>query len=302
MMTQLPFRASGKVLVVGKSALANREIMEELFKVDPDGEVRFFATIDAAVGECDADRHDVIYVMPGHTETLTGASAIDFDITDVTVIGLGNGKNRPQLLLDASANVDIEVAADDVTIENIIFLAGHADITTCFEIGAAKQFTVRNCEFLDNTAGENFKIVFRTNSTDNAADGLTVENCVFITPDTASEYFMHLQGDVDRLVIKDNYINMGVNTSDLAVIMFATGKDGTNVWIEGNRVNRLNDANDLFINNDTTANSGVVCNNHMLHADTGSEVLIDMDGVGCFENYATAVVTASGYLLPAKDS
>jgi hypothetical protein len=38
---------------------------------------------------------DVVYVMPGHTETVGSAGAVTADIAGVTVIGLGSGATRP---------------------------------------------------------------------------------------------------------------------------------------------------------------------------------------------------------------
>ena len=38
-----------------------------------------FETIDYAVSQCKANRGDVIYVMPGHVETISSASGLDLD-------------------------------------------------------------------------------------------------------------------------------------------------------------------------------------------------------------------------------
>jgi len=296
---QWPYLGTGKVFVVGKSGLANRDIVSELMKVDPEGKARFFSTIDAAVGACIHDANDIIYVLPGHTETITATATLTLDVRGVSIVGLGHGKMRPQILIDAAATNEIAVSADDVTVKNMIFLAGHADIQTCFEVGAAKQFTVEDCDFLDNTSGENFLVAIRTNTTANAADGLTVRNCTFITPDTASLYFVHFQADCDRVTIEDCYVNMGVNTNDYAVITCATGKDLTNARILRNEFVRLNDANALIVSSDTTANSGIVAFNLMGHADTASENLVDLTGCREFENYGTAVNDKQGYLVDA---
>ncbi len=300
---QWPFLGTGKVFVVGASAMATRarNAIEGIMKVDPDGEVRFHETIDAAVSACVNDRNDVVYVLPGHTEAISGTSAINLDVRGMSVIGLGHGQMRPVITLDGMATTSIAVSADDVTVENITFRAGYADVATCFEVGSAKQFTVRNCDFIDDADGENFLVAVRTFAGASAADGLTVENCTFITPDAASLYFVHIRGGIERLTIKDNYVNMGVNTNDYPVIKFATGKEVKNFRCTGNHVIRKNDANDLFIDNDQADNSGIIANNYMLHNDDTSNppIMIDCDGCGCFENYETPDVTGSGSLSPA---
>lgn len=246
--------------------------------------------------------NSLVIVAEGYTETITGAAGLSLDTAGTTIIGVGRGTDRPNLLMDGAATVDVGVSADDIMLKNFIFEAGHADVATLFEVAAAKNFHIIDVEAIDNTSGENFVRFVRTNTTDNAADGLTIKDCKFVTPDTGASAWLLLQGDIDSLVVHDNYINTGVNATDIGIIVQATGKDMTNVSILRNHAVRLNTEGDLFIDNDTTANSGIVANNYMLHADTAGEVLIDADGVGLFENKATAVVTASGYLLPVEDS
>ena len=79
-----------------------------------------FATIDYAVGKCTASNGDVILVMPGHVETVATASALDFDVAGIKVIGLGWGDLRPKVQLSAAAST-VEFNADDMWIEGIIF-------------------------------------------------------------------------------------------------------------------------------------------------------------------------------------
>ena len=76
----------------------------------------------------------------------------------------------------------------------------------------------------------------------------------------------------------------------------------TDCFIVWNFTHRENTAGDLFINNDVDINSGIVAHNRIGHADTASEVLIDLDGVRFFDNLGTATDTASGFILPAIDS
>lgn len=299
---QLPFVTGNTYFVFPASVTGYGDFTKRYKGYYPDSSAIIHETVTSALNVCVAGRGDVIIVAPGYTETVTGAGGLALSKSGVTIIGLGQGTLRPTFLMDGAATVDAAVSADNIRLKNLLFKAGHADVATLFEITTAKNLTLEEIEAIDNVATENFTIFARTNTTDNAADGLTIRDCKFVTPDTGSLYFLHLLGDIDGLVVEDNYVNMGVNTSDLPIILQATGKDMTNVSIQRNFASRLNDANDLFIDNDTTANSGVVAYNNMLHADTAGEVLIDADGVGLFENRATAVVTASGYLLPAVDS
>src|SRR3990167_2616461 len=60
-----------------------------------DSPERPFATLDYAVGQCTASNGDIIYVMPGHAETISADSGVDVDVAGVTIIGVGRGASRP---------------------------------------------------------------------------------------------------------------------------------------------------------------------------------------------------------------
>lgn len=193
----------------------------------------------------------------------------------------------------------------------MVFTAGFADIVAAFTLTTAKNFHLDNCSINAGATNFNFLSVVDTSTTDNAADGLKVTNCDWIEPDLATLSFLDVDADLDSLVFQGNYLNLGVNTSDLpAIAIVATGKDLTNAMIggleksQGNVIIRLNDANPLLITADTTtANTGFVANNYVRHLDVAAELLVTAGtNFGFFENKATAAVDASGYLLPAADS
>jgi len=56
-----------------------------------------FATIDYAIGKCTASNGDIIYVMPGHAETVNATATLTCDVAGISIVGLGNGTNRPSL-------------------------------------------------------------------------------------------------------------------------------------------------------------------------------------------------------------
>ena len=259
-----------------------------------------FTTIDSAINQCTANQGDVIYVMTGHSETLTGASAITCDVAGVSIIGLGRGTDRPTLLLDAGASVSIVVSAANVHWENVIFSAGHADITVAIDISASNA-SFESCEWKQNTTNENFLAGIRTSAVANACDGLSVTNSTVTDVDTSCVNFITVREDIDLLVMTNNFIELGVNNSN-AVIGVASGKDVTSCNVSDNKIFRLNTAGDLLIDSDTSDNSGIMSGNRIGHADTAGEVLIDADGVRQFDNLGTATNTASGFVLPAIDS
>ena len=258
------------------------------------------ATLDGAIGKCTANNGDVILIAPGHSETISAAAAITFDIAGVTVIGMGVGNSRPTITLDTATTTDINVTAADVQIHNMIFSMNYADIAEVFDLSAA-GFVVNKCRFVDTATNMNFVDLIKTTTTDNQADRLEFTNNVVISPDTGNNGVIEVGGDIAGLVFNNNYIRLGVANSE-AIISVATGKDVNDCEICYNHVYRLNTAGDQLIDSDTTDNSGIIAHNRLGHADTAGEVLIDADGVRQFDNLGTATDTASGYILPAIDS
>lgn len=264
-----------------------------------------FATLDYAIGRVDAnsgaDRGDVIVLMPNHAETITGIGGITADVAGITILGLGTFNQRPRFLMDGAATVTFAISAADVTVRNCVFASGHADVVTCFDV-TAKGATIVECEFVDNVANENFLSAIKCTSTsDNNADGLKVIGCRYLSPDAACEEMIETNADVDGMVLHGNLYVCEAATAG-KFLLSATGKDFTNCQITWNfNVNGMT-ANDLFIDNDTTANTGIVAHNRCGHHDvTGAHSLIDCDGVRLFDNLSVSTDTSSGFVLPAID-
>src|SRR4051812_7269513 len=59
-----------------------------------------FATISFALTQCTASKGDIIYVMPGHAEAIAAAGTLACSVIGVSIIGLGNGSNRPSISLN----------------------------------------------------------------------------------------------------------------------------------------------------------------------------------------------------------
>jgi hypothetical protein len=166
------------------------------------------ATIEAAIGKCTANNGDIIWVAPGHTETISAAAGIVFDVAGVTVIGLGNGTLRPKIVLGTATTADIDVTAANVTIRNVVFEANFADIAVCIDLDAT-DFTLEDCEFKDSAADKNFVVYIDCDDTNNACDRLTVRRCQVFSPDTANDHFIACVGDIDRLTVEDCFVSMG---------------------------------------------------------------------------------------------
>ena len=261
---------------------------------------RPFGTIDYAIGRCTASNGDIIFVKPGHAETISAAGGIDMDVAGVAIVGLGRGTLRPTITLGTAATADFDIAAANCMVHNLRFVANFADIVKIIDVTATDAH-IDSCEFVEGGADLNWLDVIDASGADNTADGLTVTNCRAMGVDAGCDSFIEITGDIDRLTVQDNYV-VHDNANATAMIEQATGKAMTNVDIQRNTYHSLKTSGDILIDNDVTTNSGLVAFNSASHADTAGEVLVDADGVGLIENYGTGVVTASGYLLPAADS
>ena len=127
---------SGKLFIVGDSNTVNIDMIKEIFGVDPDGKVRYHSTTDAAINVASASAGDLVLIAPGHTETISGASGITSDVAGLTIIGLGNGADRPTYTFSATDSTWVVSGASSV-IKNIIAVPSIDSVVSPFVISGA---------------------------------------------------------------------------------------------------------------------------------------------------------------------
>lgn len=265
-----------------------------------------FATIDYAIGQCTANRGDIIFVKPGHAETVSSAGAIAADVAGVAIVGLGVGSTRPTITFDTATTAAIAVSAANVALKNLILTANFADIVAPITLTTAKYFTLEGCYIKATATNMNFLNVIDTDATTANADGLSVLDNKWIEPDLATLSMVNMDGTNADVQISGNFVQLGVNNNKAALLTIATGKICTNMQMLDNRVYRLNTdtaTGAILAHTDGSTNSGIIARNYAQHADTAAELLITATaGWGEFENWASGVAGASGYKLPAADS
>lgn len=146
-----------------------------------------FATIDYAIGQCTANNDDIIYAMPGHAETVSGAAGIDFDVAGVKVIGIGSGADRPTITMSAAAST-IHMDAAGSWLENVLIDVQH-DCTIVIDIDKA-DCVVKDCEFRARTAAtarEWVTCIDVNGGTANACDRTRIDGCVFRSPTAGAD-------------------------------------------------------------------------------------------------------------------
>jgi len=145
----------------------NINYIQNAVKPDNQGTIRFWTTIDSAIGACQAGRGDTIFVLPGHTEAISAAAGIAADIAGVRIQGLGEGASRPTITLGTAIGASIDVTAANVTIDNcIIDMTGFDAITAGINVTGA-NFTLSNCLVITATATNQAVLGILTTATAN---------------------------------------------------------------------------------------------------------------------------------------
>lgn len=172
------------------------------------------ATIDYAIGLCTASKGDVIYVMPGHTESV--ATAIAADVAGISIIGLGESGARPQLTI-TDTNDGIDITADNVVIENLAFPTPSGVAASDINIGAANA-RVSRCHFAQ---GANSRDAITITA---AGELPEIEGCTVIVSANGPDSWIKTEGVIDRPHIHHNLVigSDGTNAYDDGVINYAS--------------------------------------------------------------------------------
>jgi hypothetical protein len=259
-----------------------------------------FATVDYAISQCTASRGDVVFIKPGHAETLA-ADGFDLDVAGVAVLGLGTGTLMPSFTLSATTS-DVNISAANCSLVNVRFVPSTSDVVRAIQVTAANA-TIKGVVVLDAGAtNEILTVVKATGTTDNEADGLWVEGCRAYGTSTAILEFLEFNAHINGLVFKDNII-INEGTAAGVAIAGATGKNLLNAYIGYNKTSNKATSGNLFIDSDSTASTGVAENNLIGHADVTGAHDIGFTGMGfrLFDNKSVSTASLSGLLLPAAD-
>lgn len=98
---------------------------------------RPFATLQGAITAMSArggvpGAGDILLIKPGHSETISSATALNLSYSDLAIIGLGGGANRPLFTLDTGTSTTVNVTGDNISTQNCQFVANFAAIAALF--------------------------------------------------------------------------------------------------------------------------------------------------------------------------
>lgn len=253
-----------------------------------------FATVEYALQQCTASRGDIIHLLPGHAESTTTTAIWDLDIAGVTIVGHGEGDLRPTITHGAAAAY-VDVAADDITLYNILFVAGVNTGTAAMVYVEADDCWIDNCEFRNISSSLHTDYFIQTSATSNAADRLTVSNSRFyaVSADADCNAAIDIPGVQDSVLIQDNLI---VGTYDDAGIHNPTGKVCTNMQIIGNVVENTQ-AGDHAIELVSNCTGNMVDNRFYTNAFA---TCLSPGYLKCTGNLFVDAVAEGGTPIPAK--
>ena len=170
---------------------------------------RPFATLDYAVSHALVETGDTIYLLPGHAENLGADSAVDVDVSNLQIIGLGWGGCRPTFTATAIAG-DFKLAASCGILRNILFLSGIDATTGMLEVSSS-DWLIQDCEFRDSVGQATDCVTVLDGS-----DRLVIDNCRFFMAAAAGANSAISVVSSDDIEIQNCYIygNFAVGAID----------------------------------------------------------------------------------------
>jgi hypothetical protein len=266
-----------------------------------------FATIDYAVGRCTASRGDIIFVKPGHAESIGDATTLVLDVAGIAIIGLGSGSLRPTLTFGTATTANIPVTAANITVHNILHKANFADIVSAYTATGTNtptDFTIDSCEFRDTSSILNFLKTFTGNATAASNSGFTYSNNkVFGLATTAASQACIFAAAQDRCNFLDNFVVYPV-LNDTATLVDFGANSQTNLNMGRNKVFRpsTSTTGGSLFSGGSTASTGYVYDNYSWHLDNSAGLLAPTGTkLGFQNNYSmiTGAADKSGLINPA---
>lgn len=250
-----PIAPNAKYFFVGASSLPSFNDFTANFPNDNGGQTRVFPTLVAALVDSNvvAARGDVIFLLPGHTETITAAAGVSITKSGIKITGLGNGTARATYTFTTAVGASFDISAANVTIENVRFVNGIDNQTAMNNVTAA-DVTFDSCEWLisDGTNGAALGILTAATAT-----RLKVTNSRFVGPvntgttcaaciqhESGTDYIVqncYFTGKMTQAILNVATVLRGLIDSNRAVIrtgtVFITAAAGSTPFIVNNRIN-----------------------------------------------------------------
>lgn len=266
-----------------------------------------FSTLAGALVKCQAGRGDIVYVLQGHTETLTSATSFSDLVANTKVIGLGFGLERPTFTL-GSATAVITVTKANVMFRNLRFLGAGPAGTTALSVAnplaiTAAGFTLIDCDMEIGIDSDQLATNAITASA--AADDMSlINNTIHGAAAAVITTILVTTGAVDRLKIINNTMRADAGASGFLLDLSNAAILEND--IVGNLFENITASSTAVIKPHATS-TGLVQGNGFFTKDAGTAPA--SSGWTTFtttyqfvQNFCVTTTAKSGILCPAADS
>jgi len=267
-----------------------------------------FSTLDYAVGRCTAGRGDIIFIKPGHAESIASATALNLDVKGVAIVGLGFGNSRPTFTFTTANTATVPVTADNMAVINCRFVGNFLGIASAFTLGAAANFTLQDCDFSDTSAILNFLAVVTTTVSTNSDFLYIGKNRVHSIATTRAVAPFVILNTMTGLTVVDNRVTCSVAHNNVSQLVSHAALVMTDLLVKGNYVYCVNTdtaTGAVLLTTSATTGSGMIAHNRIYALDVAAEVLVTATAVqyGMFDNlYIGDGTYNSGFVSPAIGS
>lgn len=186
----------GNVFFVGSAVTGASDAAG--YGINPD---KPFATLDYAIGQCTATHGDVIYCLPGHTETFEATNGFDADVAGVRIIGLGWGDQRPTFAFN-DTDAQVNIGANGVWVENLRFVPTVSAVVAGVQVEGKTDVVFKDCQWdWYGTTGDDFVLALELESGSHRAK---IINCEFLaeTAVAGAEAAIELTGASRNVLIQ----------------------------------------------------------------------------------------------------
>jgi len=191
-------------------------------------------TLQEGIDLCSGNAGDIIYVAQGHAENINAASALNANCAGITIIGLGEGEDQPEISFITDAGAELTISAADTTIYNMRFLSNCAGGLTAGIVitGDGDGARILGCEFRETLNSSEMLIAINAAA---SADELVIAGNRFIGIAGGSDTVcINLAGASNQSVIADNFFY-----GDWSDYVIKNGAASISMLIENNVIHNL---------------------------------------------------------------
>src|SRR3990167_1954161 len=234
---------------------------------------------------------DRVFIAPGHTETISAAAGIALSQSGLTIIGLGNGSNRPTFTWSATDST-WTIAGSNNVLSNIICKSSIDEMVKMFAV-TGSHVVLDRVDFVETTSAQTIAFATFATGTD-----CTVQNCNhYQATAAAAEQIWITATSNTRFKLLNNIFYLALKDDAQGAVFF--GVTCTNILIKGNEIKMTGYSSALLsalLSLNTT--TGNVCYNNIA-ADVALVTTVnDMPGCRSFQTLCCITVDKSGILDP----